>query len=68
MPHLERDGATLYYETAGHRSAPAILLLHAGVATLRMWDAVVPSLSADHFVIRFDGRGFGATTALGGDF
>lgn len=63
MPHLELHGATLYYETQGPRAAPAIVLLHAGIATLRMWDCLVPAISDDHFVIRYDGRGFGATVA-----
>lgn len=63
MPHIDVPGASLYYETAGHVSAPALLLLHAGIANLRMWDPQVEALAADHFVIRFDSRGFGQTTS-----
>lgn len=62
MPHLDVPGATLYYETDGHISKPAILLIHAGIATLRMWDSLIPALAADHFVVRFDTRGFGQTS------
>jgi 3-oxoadipate enol-lactonase len=65
MPKLDAPGASLYYETDGTPGAPALLLIHAGVATLRMWDPQVPALSADHFVIRFDTRGFGLTDAEG---
>jgi pimeloyl-ACP methyl ester carboxylesterase len=61
MPHLDVNGASLYYETDGQISSPALLLLHAGVASLRLWDAQVPALSAGHFVIRFDTRGYGLT-------
>jgi 3-oxoadipate enol-lactonase len=61
MPHLDVSGASLYYEVDGHASAPTLLLIHAGVATLRMWDPVVPSLAGDHNVVRFDTRGFGET-------
>lgn len=61
MSHLEFAGAQLYYETDGHVSAPALLLIHAGIATLRMWDPLVPALARDHFVIRFDLRGYGET-------
>ncbi|PJJ73564.1 pimeloyl-ACP methyl ester carboxylesterase [Diaminobutyricimonas aerilata] len=61
MPHLDVDGASLYYETAGDPAAPALLLIHAGIANLRMWDPIVPALAADHHVIRFDTRGFGQT-------
>ncbi|TFC46165.1 alpha/beta fold hydrolase [Cryobacterium sp. TMT1-21] len=61
MPHLTVPGASLYYETTGHVSSPALLLLHAGIANLRMWDPQVAALAASHFVIRFDSRGFGQT-------
>ena len=61
MPHLDVNGASLYYETDGHISAPALLLIHAGVATLRMWDPQVAALAAAHIVVRFDTRGFGET-------
>lgn len=56
------NGAVIYYETHGHISEPAVLLIHAGVANLRMWDCLVPVLEPDHFVIRYDTRGFGNTT------
>ncbi|TFB98965.1 alpha/beta fold hydrolase [Cryobacterium sp. HLT2-28] len=62
MPHLTVPGASLYYETDGHASAPALLLLHAGIANLRMWDPQIAALAAGHFVIRFDSRGFGQTS------
>jgi pimeloyl-ACP methyl ester carboxylesterase len=61
MPHLDVNGASLYYETDGGISSPAVLLIHAGVATLRIWDPLVPALAADHFVVRFDTRGYGMT-------
>lgn len=59
MPHLEVPGATLHWEADGHASAPALLLVHAGIADLGMWDPLVPALAEDHFVIRYDSRGFG---------
>ncbi len=61
MPHIDVPGASLYYETSGSVSAPALLLIHAGIANLRMWDPQVEALAKDHFVIRFDTRGFGQT-------
>ncbi|HAM27803.1 MAG TPA: hypothetical protein DCP11_14210 [Microbacteriaceae bacterium] len=63
MPHLDLPGASLYYETDGHVSSPAVLLIHAGIATLRMWDGIVPALAAGHFVIRYDARGYGETVS-----
>jgi pimeloyl-ACP methyl ester carboxylesterase len=68
MPHLDVPGASIYYETDGHISSPALLLLHAGVATLRMWDPQIEALAADHFVIRFDSRGYGQTQCADAPF
>ena len=61
MPFLDVEGARIYYEADGQPSSPPLLLIHAGIANLRMWDPQVPALAADHFVIRFDTRGFGQT-------
>jgi pimeloyl-ACP methyl ester carboxylesterase len=56
---LETDGARIYWEAEG--SGEPILLIHAGVANLRMWDAQAAALRADHRVIRYDTRGYGRT-------
>lgn len=61
MSHLDVAGASLYYETAGEPEKPALLLVHAGIASLRMWDPQIDALAADHFVVRYDSRGFGST-------
>ena len=59
-PHV--PGCRSYYESNGPASAPALLLVPAGIATLRMWDEQVPDLASDHFVVTYDPRGFGGTT------
>lgn len=64
LPHFTSgyapvEGGQLYYEAAGE--GRAIVLIHAGVADLRMWDAVMPLFAARHRVIRYDARGFGRT-------
>ncbi len=42
---------------------PPVVLLHAGVADLRAWDAMVEPLNgAGYRVVRFDTRGYGAST------
>jgi 3-oxoadipate enol-lactonase len=51
------DGGSLYFEAEG-RGHP-LLLIHAGVANLRMWDPQVPRLAEHYRVIRYDTRGFG---------
>lgn len=61
MPRLTVPGAELAYETDGPASAPAVLMLPTGVATMRMWDPQVAELAAGHFVVRLDPRGSGAT-------
>jgi len=68
MPELDVPGATLYYETEGRISDPALLLIHAGLATLRMWDPLVPELADDHYVIRYDTRGYGSTVSTDGEY
>lgn len=59
-------GGSLYYEADG--SGPAVVLIHAGVANLRMWDPLVPALADRYRVIRYDTRGFGQTEADHAEF
>ena len=58
---------TLAHDVAGDPGAPAVLLVHAGVADRRMWDAVVPALARTFRVIRPDLRGFGDSPLPVGD-
>jgi 3-oxoadipate enol-lactonase len=51
------EGGSLYFEAAG--AGPPLLLIHAGVANLRMWDPQVQRLSERYRVIRYDTRGYG---------
>ncbi len=52
MPELDIDGATLFYETAGHIPAPAVLLIDESGDEIAAWDAQVETLAVGHFVIR----------------
>lgn len=56
---VETNGARIYYEVEG--SGEPVVLIHAGIANLRMWDAQVPALADAYRVIRYDTRGFGRT-------
>lgn len=56
---IEANGARIYYEASG--SGDAVIMLHAGIANLRMWDGQVAALSDAYRVIRYDLRGFGRT-------
>ncbi|MGH3385128.1 MAG: alpha/beta fold hydrolase [Nocardioidaceae bacterium] len=42
-------------------SGPPVLLLHAGIADLRMWAPQRPALAAEHIVVACDLRGYGET-------
>lgn len=55
--HLVIDGDRVFYEASG--SGPAVVLVHAGIADHRMWEAQVEVFAPTHRVIRFDVRGFG---------
>ena len=56
---LETNGARIYYEAEG--SGEPVVMIHAGVANLRMWDDQVAALRDAYRVIRYDTRGFGRT-------
>jgi 3-oxoadipate enol-lactonase len=56
---LPVNGAKLAYEVAGR--GPSIVLIHAGVADMSMWDEPFHQLSKRYQVIRYDMRGFGAS-------
>ncbi|MCG8352974.1 MAG: alpha/beta fold hydrolase, partial [Chloroflexales bacterium] len=58
--------AKLYYETAGQ--GDSILLLHAGVADSRMWDAQFEAFAQRYQIIRYDLRGFGRSLMPSGTF
>ena len=65
---LNAQGAPLYYEVAGPESAPALLLLHAGVADSRMWDEQFSVFARQYRTIRYDLRGFGQSQFPAGPF
>jgi pimeloyl-ACP methyl ester carboxylesterase len=56
---LETNGARIHYEVEG--SGEPLVLIHAGVANLRMWDDQATALRDAYRVIRYDTRGFGRT-------
>lgn len=66
MLTLADDLGHLSYTVTG--DGPPVVLVHAGVADHRMWDAVVPALAERHTVIRYDLRGFGASPPPAGPF
>lgn len=67
MTHLERSldvpHGRLKMVVDGEANASPILLVHSAVVNLHSWDAMVPFLvNAGYRVVRYDVRGFGAST------
>lgn len=60
------NGGQLYYESKGN--GHPLLLLHAGIADSRMWDAQFDTFAEHFHTIRFDLRGFGQTKLSAGHF
>ena len=59
-------GTRLYWEEAG--TGEPLVLLHAGIADRRMWDAQMAAFAPHFRVIRFDTRGFGRSELGTGPF
>lgn len=58
---LDVHGGKLYYEVSGE--GQPLVLLHAGIANLRMWDEQVKEFSKHYQVICYDARTFGKSTS-----
>jgi 3-oxoadipate enol-lactonase len=55
------DGCRIFYRVDGAESAPPILFLNSLGTTHAMWDAQLPYLTDRFRVLRYDGRGHGAS-------
>ena len=67
VSHIDVPGGRLHVVDDGEGSP--IILLHAGIADLRAWDALVPRLTAAGYrAVRYDARGFGESTTEDVDF
>lgn len=65
-PHIaEINGFEMYYETLGE--GEPLLLVHAGLATVRMWDPFVEELAKHNRLIIPDLRGHGRSTNPSGE-
>lgn len=63
---LDVHGGKLYYEVSG-KGYP-LVLLHAGIANLRMWDEQVKEFSKHYQVICYDARTYGKSTSESVEF
>lgn len=60
------NGAQIYYEVAGE--GEPLVMVHAGIADLRMWDKQFEVFAQDYTVVRYDRRGFGRTAVFAGTY
>jgi pimeloyl-ACP methyl ester carboxylesterase len=63
---VEVDGVRLHYDVQG--TGEALVLIHAGIAHLGMWDRQMPVFSRNFRVIRYDVRGYGQSTSVDADY
>ena len=56
------DGGEVWADDSGG-DGPPVVLLHPGVGDSRIWEPVLPALTASWRVIRHDARGFGRSPA-----
>ena len=71
MTHIQTgyadiNNARLYFELAG-RGTPFVMI-HAGIADCRMWEAEFAQFAKSHQVLRFDMRGYGKSPPVAGEF
>lgn len=60
------DGIPFYYERVG--KGHPLVLVHAGIADLSMWNEQVAPLAQHYDVLRYDLRGYGKTPLPAGSF
>jgi 3-oxoadipate enol-lactonase len=63
MPTIDVDGARLHYRTDGPAGAPCVVLSNSLGTDLSMWEPQAAALAADYFVLRYDTRGHGQSSA-----
>lgn len=53
------DGVPIHVREEGRKGAPVVVLLHGSIVNLHEWDLVVPLLTRDYRVVRFDWPPYG---------
>jgi pimeloyl-ACP methyl ester carboxylesterase len=61
------EGGQVWADDSGG-DLPPLVLLHPGVGDSRIWNDVLPELTSDFRVVRFDARGFGKSPAPAVEF
>src|SRR5579884_1323146 len=66
MPHVEVNGARLWFEEAG--DGPPVVLVHGGLGDSRLWDRQFAPFAEEFRTIRYDHRFFGRSERPGGPY
>ena len=68
MPFIEANGCRLHYRFDGPETAPVLVLCHSLGTNLSLWDGQLARLCQDFRVLRYDGRGHGASSVTPGPY
>ena len=60
------NGTEIHFQKMG--SGPSLVLIHAGIAPMGMWDPQIASLTKQFRVLRYDVRGWGQSASPPGDY
>lgn len=63
MPTIRIDDVDLYYQLGGDPAKPALLFSNSLGTDLSMWDAQTSALARDFYLVRYDTRGHGRSSA-----
>lgn len=68
MPTVRTHHHSLHYAVDGPHGAPVLLLSGSLGSRLELWDRVLPHLTRDHRVVRYDTRGHGRSSTPPGEW
>ena len=66
MPYLRLDGVRLYYEEAGVRTAPAVVMIHGASQDTLSWHDVIDRFASQYRVLAVDLPGHGKSALIAG--
>ena len=68
MPSFQKNDVTIYYQTFGDKSKPAIIFSNSLGTNYRMWQPQIDALQTDFYIICYDSRGHGQSSAPDHDY
>ena len=68
MPFAKFEDLQIYHEWDGHADAPVLVFCNSLGTNLRMWDPQIADFSKHFRVLRYDTRGFGASSVTPGPY